>query len=269
MVLSPRGMLGPAALNFSSMRKSLFWRLLQARAVAAAHCLHATSESEWAEIRALGHRNPVAIIPNGVDIAATEKPQFHGDRVLLTLGRIHPKKGLAHLIRAWAAVEAAFPDWRLRIVGPDEDGHAATLQALARELGVQRITIEDPLFDDAKLAALQGAEIFVLPTLNENFALTVAEALAAGTPVIASKGSPWQGLEARGCGWWVDVGSEPLAAALAHALAQPAPALRAMGENGRRWMAADFSWRHVAARMIEVYDWLTVGAAQPSHVRLS
>ena len=76
----------------------------------------------------------------------------------------------------------------------------------------------------------------VLPTLNENFGLTVAEALAAGTPAISTKGASWSGLEREGCGWWIDHGVEPLAAALAHAMALPREALKAMGDKGREWM---------------------------------
>src|SRR5262249_61773259 len=101
------------------------------------------------------------------------------------------------------------PEWRLRIVGPDELGHASELAALAAELKTERVSIEDSLKGDAKTAAYRSADFFVLPTLNENFAITVAEALAAGTPVIATKGAPWHGLASKGCGWWVDHGGGP------------------------------------------------------------
>ena len=115
-------------------------------------------------------------------------------------------------------------------------------------LGLTRVSVEGPIYGDAKTAAYREADLFVLPTLNENFGLTVAEALAAGTPAISTKGAPWSGLESEGCGWWIDHGVEPLAAALAHAMALPREALKAMGDKGREWMARDFSWDRVAQR---------------------
>jgi glycosyltransferase involved in cell wall biosynthesis len=213
----------------------------------------------------------VAIIPNGIDI-----PELHSHstaasdagRIVLSLGRIHPKKGLDRLVRAWAKVEAAHLEWRLRIVGPDELGHARELAALAAELKTQRVSIEGPVAGTAKAEAYRDAELFVLPTLNENFAITVAEALAAGTPVIATKGAPWHGLEREDCGWWIDHGVELLAATLTNAMAMGPGALQAMGAKGREWMRRDFSWEAVAHQMLDVYRWLSSRGDVPSTVRL-
>jgi glycosyltransferase involved in cell wall biosynthesis len=189
-------------------------------------------------------------------------------RIVLSLGRIHPKKGLDRLVRAWAYVESTHPEWRLRIVGPDELGHASELEVLAAKLKTQRVSIEGSVAGDAKTAAYREADLFVLPSLNENFAITVAEALAAGTPVIATKGAPWHGLAREGCGWWIDHGVEPLAAALANAMVMTREALQAMGAKGRAWMARDFSWDRVAQDMLKIYGWLSFGGEVPSTVRL-
>lgn len=269
-VLSPRGMLDNAALKFAGLRKALVWLLLQGPAVRGAACLHATSMAEHDEIRARGLTNPVAVIANGVAIAPPADRSARGaPRTLLTLGRIHPIKGLTNLISAWAAVEARHPDWRLRIVGPDEVGHARELNELAHRLGVKRLTIDAPLFGEAKAQAFAEADLFVLPTLNENFALTVAEALASGLPVIATKGAPWSELDARGCGWWIDVGVEPLAEALDLSLSLPRDRLDAMGEKGRAWMIQSFSWAQVARDMLAVYRWLAGVAPAPDCVRFA
>src|SRR5262249_31076943 len=149
---------------------------------------------------------------------------------------IHPKKGLDLLIRAWAGLEADFPDWRLRIVGPAENGHDKELRAIADGLGVQRVRIDGPAFGEDKLAAYRQADLFVLPSRNENFAMTVAEALAAGVPVLCSKGAPWSRLEAEGCGWWVDNDVGSLASSLRVAMSLARPELAAMGRKGRDWM---------------------------------
>jgi glycosyltransferase involved in cell wall biosynthesis len=271
LVVSPRGMLAPAALAFSRLKKRAFWALWQGRAIRRAACLHATSEQEYEEIRAFGLTHPIAIIPNGIDLpelSARPKAGPPAERIVLSLGRIHPKKGLGSLVRAWSKLEASHPGWRLKIVGPPEVGHDDELRALARALGVTRVSIEGPIYGDAKTAAYRESDVFVLPTLNENFGLTVPEALAAGTPAISTKGAPWRGLEQEACGWWIDHGVEPLTVALAQAMALPRDALKAMGDKGRAWVARKFSWDPIARDMLDVYRWLARGAKPPSLVRL-
>jgi glycosyltransferase involved in cell wall biosynthesis len=265
-VISPRGMLAPAALAFSRLKKRAFWRLLQRRAVRQTACIHATSEQEYDEIRGFGLINPIALIPNGIDVPElapqpAARPAL--ERVVLSLGRIHPKKGLGGLVYAWSKVEARFPGWRLKIIGPPEVGHEDELRALARGLGLARVSVEGPVYGDAKTAAYREADLFVLSTLNENFGLTVAEALAAGTPVISTKGAPWSRLQNEGCGWWIDHGVETLAATLAHAMSLPRATLKAMGNKGREWMVRDFSWDRVAYDMLRVYSWLARSAELP------
>jgi glycosyltransferase involved in cell wall biosynthesis len=269
VVISPRGMLSAEALAFSRLRKRAFWRMFQARVLAEAACLHATSAAELGDIRAAGLTNPVAVIPNGVQLPPpTPIGNRYGPPTVLSLGRVHPKKGLDVLLRAWAGVEADHPDWRLRIIGPAEHGHDDELKALSAALNLRRVSIEGPAYGPARLAAYRDADLFVLPTRSENFAMTVAEALGAGIPVISSKGAPWAGLEVEGCGWWIDHGPEPLAATLQSALDLPRESLRSMGARGREWMARDFSWDRIAGDMLAVYAWLAGGAERPVSVQL-
>lgn len=270
-IVAPRGMLAKAALGFSRTRKAVFSRILQDAALANVACFHATSKQEYEEIRAVGIRAAVAIVPNGIDlppVAPAEPIAADGLRTVLALGRIHPKKGFDTLIRAWAGLERRHPEWRVRIVGPSERGLADELRALARSLGLQRLTIEGPLYGAEKVAAYRQAQLFALPSMNENFGMTVAESLAVGTPVIATRGSPWSGLEREACGWWIDYGVEPLGAALSAALTRSPTELRAMGQRGRLWMARDFEWSTISASMTEVYSWLTDRGDMPSCVHL-
>jgi len=271
-IISPRGMLGPAALRFSQHQKQLVWWLVQRRAVESATCLHATSRQEFEELRALGLKNPVAIVPNGIDlpdaadIRATKSRRDPHRRTLLHLGRIHPKKGIDRLIEAWAHLEPLFPDWRLRIVGPSEGGHREKLAARAVELGLARATFDGAIFGASKAAVYQEADLFVLPTLNENFGMVVAEALSNGTPVISTKGAPWAGLDREGAGWWIDHGVGALEEALNRAMTMPAIVLDEMGIKGRRWMAAEFSWDKIAADMEQVYRWCLRSGEPPEVV---
>jgi len=269
IVHAPRGMLAESALRFSAWKKRPFWLLLQRSALEAADCLHATADSEYGDIRAAGLANPVAIIPNGVDVPEQPRVQKrNNENVVLSLGRIHPKQGLDRLIRAWALIENSFPGWRLSIAGPAEGTHAQDLARLAGTLGVRNVDISGAVYGEDKARLFREAGLFVLPTLTENFAVTVAESLAAGTPVISTKGAPWAGLETHRCGWWIDHGPEPMAAALRAAMSLSVEERLAMGARGRTWMARDFAWDAIARQMEEVYRWLAVGSERPNCVRL-
>jgi glycosyltransferase involved in cell wall biosynthesis len=268
LVVSPRGTLSAWAMQSGSAVKALFWPLVQRPALAATACFHATALSEYEDIRRLGFRQPVAIIPNGIDIpdlppVGTAKRE----RTLLFLGRIHPKKGLDLLLPAWRAVQRRFPNWCLRIVGPDNGGYLTTLRQMAQELALERVEFAGPLLGEQKWRAYQEADLFVLPTYSENFGMAVAEALAAGTPAIVSKGAPWAGLEEQKAGWWIDIGVDALVATLDEALALPQVELAAMGQSGRTWMHQDFSWDSIGRKMAATYEWVISGGETPEWIR--
>lgn len=268
-VLSPRGMLGKDALKFSRLIKNAFWYCAQKHAVNCASCLHATSDQEYDDIRAFGLRQPVAVVPNGVDVQELEGSRGTLRKpTVLSLGRIHPKKGLRRLVKAWKIIEDEFPSWCLEIVGPSELNHANELMDLVRQLKLKRVSISGPVFGKEKMRRLEEAEIFVLSTLNENFGMTVAESLAAETPVISTKGAPWSGLVANNCGWWIDHGVAPLSAALRDAMTLNPKVRRAMGARGKAWMKADFGWSNIALEMTQVYEWLYGGGSPPPCVRM-
>ena len=271
LVHAPRGMLGVEARKISGWKKEPIWWLWQFKALQAAHCIHATAESEYEEIRQAGLKNPIAIVPNGIDLPnIVHGPKALGRRKrILSLGRIHPKKGLDRLVRAWAQIETQRPDWDLVIVGNAEVRHDVELRNLANSLGVTRLDIKEPVYGDAKWLEYTSSDLFVLPTLNENFALTVAEALACGVPVISTKGAPWGGLEVEGCGWWIDHGVDQMAATLRHATALPTQERMAMGKLGKLWMARDFSWSSIGAEMANVYGWLHGTTYKPDCVYLT
>lgn len=271
LVISPRGMLAAEALAFSSRKKRLFWRLLQGPAYARAAVWHATSTGEADDIRRFDIRSPIAVIPNGIDtpidsdMHMTQNAKLH---CILYLGRLHPKKGLPDLIAAWSKLANERPGWTLRIVGPDEGGHQGELESLARELRAKRIIFDGPLYGVEKARALRNADVFVLPTRNENFGIGVAEALAAGIPAIVSRGAPWSCLETERCGWWVERGVEPLACAIREATALGDEERRSMGERGRMLVARDYDWDRIASDMRSVYEWAAGKAERPSTVRI-
>lgn len=260
-VVSPRGAWSEWAMTNGSYVKKPFWSLVQLPSLSSVTCFHATASNEYEDIRRLGFRQPVAIIPNGIDIPPPLNKSTGGMRTLLFLGRIHPVKGLDMLLPAWGAVQARFPDWRLRIVGSDDgyygiSGYLDKMRRLSEQLGLQRIEFAGALHGDAKWKAYTDADIFVLSTYSENFGMSVAEALAAGTPAIVSKGAPWAGLESIGSGWWIDIGVDPLVKCLNEAMAYRSEDLALMGSRGRDWMLREYSWSSVGSKMSITYRWL-------------
>jgi glycosyltransferase involved in cell wall biosynthesis len=272
-IITPRGMLEPWSLTQSRLKKQLALKLYQAKDLHAAACLHATAEMEAQQLRALGFKNPIAVIPNGIDLAQyplkTAVP-LEGKRTLLFLSRLHPKKGIELLIEAWATIAPALKqDWQVAIVGNGAPDYVQQLQDLISARGLQQdIALKPPLFGAEKIAAYHNAQLFVLPTYSENFGIVVAEALACGTPVITTQGTPWQDLETHGCGWWIPTEVTALKATLETALQLDASQLAGMGIKGRALMAQQYSMTAVAGKMLQVYRWLLGTADRPEFVYL-
>ncbi len=269
-VTAPRGMLSATSLSFSPIRKKIFGHMFQNRALDAVDMFHATAESEADEIRALGYAQPIAVVPNGIhdDAPAKSSRQAGRDKVVISIGRVHAKKGLDRLIRSWAEVTGRFPDWKLVIAGPSEKGHAEELRQLVRQLALPTVEVRGPVYGAEKQQLYAKSSLFVLATLNENFGMTVAESLMAGTPVICTKGAPWSGLETHRCGWWIDHGIEPLTAQLCAAMQAPAKEIDAMGARGRAWMKNEFGWQSIARKLTDAYGWLRDGGDPPTFVRV-
>ncbi|MGB5063775.1 MAG: glycosyltransferase, partial [Candidatus Competibacter sp.] len=158
--------------------------------------------------------------------------------------------------------------WKMIIAGPDEGGHQKIVEAAIQHAGLQD-DFEFPgsvVYGDEKEALYRSAEVFVLPTFSENFGLVVAEALACGVPVITTKGAPWEGLLTHRCGWWIDIGVEPLVAALREAMNLPPDTLRDMGRRGRAYVEQNFGWPGIAQQMLSVYRWVLGQGDKPDCV---
>ena len=257
-IVSPHGTLSSAALNSGSPLKKPLWHLVQRRVLVNAACLHATADSELQDIRAQGLFGPVAVIPNGVDLPDWIPPVPRERRTVLFLGRVHPIKQPDVLLRAWSRLESLYPAWDLDVAGIDRDspGHLDAMRSLARTLGLRRVRFLGEVVGESKWAAYRSADLYVLPSKSENFAITVAEALAAGTPAVVTTGAPWPTIEARGAGWWIDISTDSLTQALRVAMETPREQLARMGWVGRQWMESSFGWNGIAMRFEEMYRWV-------------
>lgn len=265
-IITPRGMLDPWARRNSRWKKQIAAAAFETSHLRNARCLRATAEMEAQHFRDMGLTNPIAIVPNGLQLpelaVRTEAPL----RQLLFLSRIHPKKGIVFLLNSWATLEPLFPSWEVVIAGIDENGHEAELKQLAKSLQLTRVRFVGERHGLDKQNLYRNADLFVLPTHAENFGLVVAEALAQETPVVTTTNAPWAGLQKHDCGWWITLDQVLLTKTLQVALSLPSERLAAMGRRGRDWVQRDFSPGPVAERMREVYLWVSRGAPKPDHV---
>jgi glycosyltransferase involved in cell wall biosynthesis len=168
------------------------------------------------------------------------------------MSRIHPVKGILDLIGAWKVLAPEFTDWHLVIAGPDESGHLSEVEEALT--GLERVLYVSVLQGEDRIAALGLSELFVLPSYSENFGLVVAEALAAGTPVVTTRAAPWSDIEYSDCGWWIDTGQHALNDGLRRALQCDPESLALMGQRGQVLIAEKYSWRSVATQVSELYE---------------
>lgn len=267
LVTAPRGTLSPCSLNRSKFKKKIFWMLAQKAALRRTDMFHATSEKEYDEIRNAGYRQPIAVVPIGMDI-----PQIGNKNLKMSdrpfrrvafFGRLHPIKAVSNLVKAWGMIPNN--NWELVIAGPD-CGAKPDLESIVRSQNLPRVRFVGEINGADKYTFLSQADIYVLPSLTENFGITLAEALACGTPCIASQGTPWSGLEREKAGRWIPIGVEPLAAALKDMMAMSDDERRVMGERGRTWIERDFSWQGIGFKMKKAYEWLLGMGEKPEWV---
>lgn len=265
-VVTPRGMLDPWARANSRCKKRLFSSFVERAHLRDAFCLRATADMEAEHFRAFGLRAPIAIIPNAIPVPRLIERPVGKQRRLLFLSRIHPKKGIDFLLRAWRTLEMDFPDWELIIAGIDEGGHEAEMKSYAGSLGLARVRFYGAAFGDEKDRLYRSADAFVLPTHAENFGLVVAEALAQEVPVITTKNAPWSGLLNYQCGWWIDLNEAELTNTLRQAMSVSSRELQSMGARGRDWVMKAFGTERVAASTRELYLWVAGRGPKPEFV---
>lgn len=268
VVQSPRGMLSLWAKHHKMWKKRLAWAAYQKKDLSLVDAFHATSPEEKEAIRESGWQQPVAVIPNGVPLVdkppSPERPETE-TRTLLFLSRIDVVKGIPLLLEAWARL--APKNWRLVIAGNDYGGHLIEVKKLIGTLGISdTVRYVGPAYGEEKDRLLRTANLFVLPSYSENFGIAVAEALQYGLPVIASKGTPWQALVERGCGWWVAPTVEGIMSALEDAISLSDETRGKMGAMGQQLVEEKYLWGKVAEQMSEFYLWIDGKGSKPTCV---
>jgi len=252
LVWSPRGALQRWDGSTRVMAKYLWERMCSGLVLKEKLILQATSqnEAEQSQNRFPGVRT--VIVRHGVELPEDlRKTDSKGQLRMTYLGRLHPIKGIEALLDACKLVGSESGPWHLNIAGSGELNYANVLKSKVVELGLEaRVDFLGEVFGERKESLFANSDVVVVPSHVENFGMVVAEALAHEVPVIAGRGTPWEGLQTRGCGLWVDNHSSSLAAAIREIRTMP---LADMGRRGRNWMETEFSWQSVSSQMLAVF----------------
>jgi poly(glycerol-phosphate) alpha-glucosyltransferase len=272
-VITPHGMLDPWAVNNSRWKKRMAFWAYEGRHLKGAGCLHALCEAEAEAIRAFGLRNPICIVPNSIHrppiVGSVQGHRSESPRTLLYIGRLHPKKGLAGLLRAWHRFEhrraAGNGGWELVIAGWDQSGHERELRNLAHHLGIcESVRFPGPCFGADKDAAFRQASAFILPSFSEGLPMAVLEAWSYGLPVLMTRHCNLPEGFATGAALPIGTDEEGILQGLSTLAEMAEPDRCNMGACGLRLCAERFSPQPVIEKMTEVYRWLLGMGPRPS-----
>lgn len=282
-MISPHGMLDPWAVRNSRWKKLPAYWLYERRHLQGASCITALSESEARSFRSFGLKNPISIIPNGIDMPEKEdvgnRHAQGGVRTMLFLGRIHPKKGLLNAIRAFASLDRG-RHWRLVIAGWDQGGHQGDLMKLCDDVGIKWADLENvgrgevalpdvpvvfhgAAFGEAKKKLFETADAFILSSLSEGLPMSILEAWSYGIPVLMTDECNLPEGFASGAALRIGTDTETLKNGLEELFNMSDADRASMGSKGREMVRNQFTWSSVANRMRENYEWILGGGNRP------
>ncbi len=272
-VVSPHGMLDAWARHNSGWKKKIATAFYEKEHLQKASCIHVLNKEEFLSVRDCGIKAPVAIIGNGVHVQNKKDylypypDEWKSKKVLLFLSRLHPKKGLEALLKAWVEKEAHFSDWRLAVVG---DGDSAYKNKIMRYLDgkSESITYLPGHYGDKKEACFKYASAYVLPSLSEGLPISVLEAFSFKLPSLISKACNILEAYDKGAAhvWPLDLDLQ--GEALKAFLRTSDDNLSAMGRNGLELVTERYSWDKLATEMNKVYGWVLNGGSPPNSVVL-
>ena len=274
-IITPHGMLYPAALKRSYWKKWPLIKLFFNKDIMQATCMHATCTQEMENIRAFGYRGPIAVIGNPANIPPYINELKGRDKEIRFstfgfLGRLHPRKKVENLLYG---ITECSPEKRkqmhLVIMGKGDEQYEQFLRKEVERLGLTgNIEFKGFINGREKFEQLSQLDALFVPSDFENFGMIVTEALACKTPVFASLGTPWEELNKRKCGWWMDRTPENIANVMSQIIDMPHEEIDAMGERGRQLVEEKFTAKSVATQMKELYEWILIGGNKPNFVHI-
>ena len=266
ILLSSRGALGSWCLTNRSFYKKIWLKIL-IKPFVNKFTWHATSLQERNEIEKIFPSSIIEIIPNGIDYDFFQKSNdltkdkymkkftsrnIYADKIIISMGRIQKKKGFDILIDSFVILLNTFPDAKLLIAGEDE-GHLSELVEKVSFLNLSKcVFFIGSVSNKDKVNFLSNADVFVLPSHNENFGNVYLESLASGTPIVASKDTPWEIVEDNKCGKWVDNSVDNVCKAMIEVLKMDKNFVSVSAKK----LAIDYDWKTISLSFQNIYKGL-------------
>ena len=269
-VLTIHGELSDWCLRQKALKKRIYRLVLLDRMLRNVNALHAVTRAEKEQVVRLGYDTPVVVAPNGIEPALFEAlpdttefiqrfPVLKGKRIILFLGRLHRGKGLDILARSFSTIARRFEDVVLLVVGPNKFGTREKMESiLSSEDLLDRAVFTGLLTGEDKLAAMNCADLFVLPSHSEGLAITILEAMAAQMPVVITEGCEFPEVSEHGAGLVVEADEVPIADAITKLL-YDADLRKRMGQQGRKLVIERYNWQAAATTMANLYKTLVDG----------
>lgn len=256
VVLSPHGMLEPWILNRHPLKKRLALFLYQKQSIIKADYIHVTAISEEKSIEKLGFTNNIIVIPNGIEVDKIKiKDNWEIQCQILFLSRLHEKKGVEILIEVFSQLKDQLKNYKLVLAGEGDLQYINRLKQLAIDKNIsEQIIFIDGVYGELKWELFKNSDLFILPTYSENFGIVIAEALACGVPVITTKGTPWEELNTRRCGWWIENDVDSLKNAILKFKLLSSNDLEIMGRNGRELIIEKYNSKIIGRLMFNLYE---------------
>lgn len=262
ILIEPHGMLDAWALQNSKWKKKIVGHLFEYANLKNASCIHALCESEKESILSLGLNNNVVIIPNGISIPQyLNHPQKKDTdkKVLLYIGRIHPKKGLELLIEAFNLAKQQSPsllnEWKCRIAGWDQNNYQEYLESKVVQYQLEdSIKFTGPVFNEVKTQELNNADVFILPSFSEGLPMSILEAWSYRLPVIMTDfcNLP-EGFEYNAA-IKIDTNPQSILDALIKMSGYSKANLIEMGLNAQNLVNSKFTWDSIAKKTLHIYN---------------
>lgn len=278
IVVSPRGNLYDWNLNKGFLKKKIYLDLFQREFFNNANCIHVTSKQELFAVKKLGYKSPIGLINNGINLSEFSNMKTKKEHLLnlnlsddfkyiLYMGRIEKKKGLNYLFEAYVDFVKNNENWKIIVAGPEYDkAYTNRCKEYIKNAGYEDSIIWLGMVSGQKrIDAYGAADLFVLPTHSENFGIVIAEALAAGLPVITTNGTPWMEIEDQHAGYIISLSTKNLLSAIKRFNNLNDYEKDEMSIAAKN-IAKKYSWDKPAEEMELLYQWILGKAKQPKFI---
>ncbi len=265
VLLTPHGTLGHWCLVSGSRFKSLWLKWL-IQPYLSNVIWHASSEKEKLEILSVYSNVNIQVIANGININEFEKINIMNQlefinkfcdykksdvtKIIVSMGRLQRVKGFNILINSFVKVLKQYPNTKLLIAGQDEGEKQNLLDQIIQNHLENNVFLVGQISGQDKVDFLANANLFVLPSHSENFGIVYAESLAAGTPIVASKYTPWSEVEEADCGKWVNNCVDETADAILEMFEKDREQMR----TNSKQLAKKYDWKNIALQFKEVFE---------------